>query len=59
MDLWLYILILVALLLLRVPVAFAMIGASILYFYSHNLSAGYALSSIVNGIRVSGLKGFG
>ena len=42
MDLWLYILLLVVFLLLRVPVAFAMIASSMLYFYSHNLSAGYA-----------------
>ncbi len=51
MDLWLYILLLVVFLLLRVPVAFAMIASSMLYFYSHNLSAGYAISSIVNGIN--------
>jgi tripartite ATP-independent transporter DctM subunit len=51
MDLWLYILLLVVLLLLRVPVAFAMIAPSLLYFYSHGLSAGYAISSIVNGIN--------
>lgn len=51
MDLWLYVLLLVVLLLLRVPVAFAMIAPSILYFYSHGLSAGYAVTSIVNGIN--------
>ena len=51
MDLWLYILLLVVLLLLRVPVAFAMIAPSMLYFYSRGLSAGYAISSIVNGIN--------
>ena len=51
MDLWLYILLLVVLLLLRVPVAFAMIAPSMLYFYSHGLSAGYATTSIVNGIN--------
>ena len=51
MDLWLYILLLVVLLLLRVPVAFAMIASSMLYFYSHGLSPGYAISSIVNGIN--------
>ena len=51
MDLWLYILLLVVFLLLRVPVAFAMIASSMLYFYSHDLSAGYAISSIVNGIN--------
>jgi tripartite ATP-independent transporter DctM subunit len=50
-DLWLYLVLLVALLLLRVPVAFAMIAPSMLYFYSHGLSAGYAVSSIVNGIN--------
>jgi tripartite ATP-independent transporter DctM subunit len=51
MDLWLYIVLLVVLLLLRVPVAFAMITPSLLYFYSHGLSAGYGISSIVNGIN--------
>ena len=51
MDLWLYILLFVVFLLLRVPVAFAMIASSMLYFYSHGLSAGYAISSIVNGIN--------
>jgi tripartite ATP-independent transporter DctM subunit len=51
MDLWLYILVLVILLLLRVPVAFAMIAPSMMYFYSHGLSSGYAISSIVNGIN--------
>ncbi|GAA5030985.1 TRAP transporter large permease [Microbacterium fluvii] len=51
MDLWLYILLLVALLLLRVPVAFAMIAASMLYFYTNGLSAGYTLTYIVNGIN--------
>ena len=51
MDLWLYILLLVVLLLLRVPVAFAMIAPSMLYFYGRGLSAGYAISSIVNGIN--------
>jgi len=51
MDLWLYIVVLVVLLLLRVPVAFAMIASSMLYFYSHDLSTGYAISSIVNGIN--------
>jgi tripartite ATP-independent transporter DctM subunit len=50
-DLWLYLVLLVVLLLLRVPVAFAMIAPSMLYFYSHNLSAGYAISSIVNGVN--------
>ena len=51
MDLWLYILLFVVFLLLRVPVAFSMIAASMLYFYSHGLSAGYAISSVVNGIN--------
>lgn len=51
MDLWLYILLFVVLLLLRVPVAFAMIASSMLYFYSSGLSAGYAITSIVNGIN--------
>ncbi|RXZ72562.1 TRAP transporter large permease [Agromyces albus] len=51
MDLWLYIVLLVVLLLLRVPVAFAMIAPSMLYFYSQGLSPGYAISSIVNGIN--------
>ncbi len=51
MDLWLYILLFVVFLLLRVPVAFAMIASSMLYFYSHGLSAGYAVSSVVNGIN--------
>ena len=51
MDLWLYVVLLVALLLLRVPVAFAMIAPSMLYFYTNGLSAGYAATSIVNGIN--------
>ncbi|GGF05199.1 TRAP transporter large permease [Mycetocola zhadangensis] len=51
MDLWLYILLLVILLLLRVPVAFAMIAPSLLYFYSQGLSPGYGISAIVNGIN--------
>ena len=51
MDLTLYILLLVVLLLLRVPVAFAMIASSMVYFYGHGLSAGYAISSVVNGIN--------
>jgi len=50
-DLWLYILLLIALLLLRVPVAFAMIAPSMVYFYSHGLSSGYAITSILNGIN--------
>lgn len=51
MDLWLFVLLLVVLLLLRVPVAFAMIAPSMLYFYSHNLSAGYTTTAMVNGIN--------
>ncbi|MCR2785939.1 MULTISPECIES: TRAP transporter large permease [unclassified Microbacterium] len=51
MELWLYIVVLVVFLLLRVPVAFAMIAASMLYFYTQGLSPGYAMSSIVNGIN--------
>ncbi|CAM3665464.1 TRAP transporter large permease [Occultella aeris] len=51
MALWLYILLLVVLLLLRVPVAFAMIAPSMAYFYSHNLSPGYAITSVLNGIN--------
>ena len=51
MELWLYITLLVLLLLLRVPVAFAMIAPSMLYFYTNGLSAGYAISSIVNGVN--------
>ena len=51
MDLWLFVLLLVVLLLLRVPVAFAMFAPSMLYFYSHGLSAGYATTAMVNGIN--------
>jgi tripartite ATP-independent transporter DctM subunit len=51
MDLWLYVLLLAVLLLLRVPVAFAMILPSMLYFTSHGLSAGYAMTSMLNGIN--------
>jgi tripartite ATP-independent transporter DctM subunit len=51
MDLWVFAVLLVVLLLLRVPVAFAMIAPSMLYFYSHNLSAGYTTTAIVNGIN--------
>jgi tripartite ATP-independent transporter DctM subunit len=51
MDLWVFVVLLVVLLLLRVPVAFAMIAPSMLYFYSHNLSAGYTTTAIVNGIN--------
>jgi len=50
-DLWLYIVLLVVLLLLRLPVAFAMIAPSMLYFYTHGLSSGYAITSILNGIN--------
>ncbi|MGM7679212.1 TRAP transporter large permease [Microbacterium sp. A94] len=51
MDLWLFVVLMVVLLLLRVPVAFAMIAPSMLYFYTHNLSAGYTTTAIVNGIN--------
>ncbi len=51
MDLWLYILLFVVFLLLRVPVAFAMIASSMLYFYASGLSAGYAITYVVNGIN--------
>lgn len=51
MDLWLYILLFVVFLLLRVPVAFAMIASSMLYFYTNGLSAGYAITSVVNGVN--------
>lgn len=51
MDLWVFVLLLVVLLLLRVPVAFAMFAPSLLYFYTHGLSAGYATTSMVNGIN--------
>lgn len=51
MDLWLFVVLLVILLLLRVPVAFAMIAPSMLYFYTHNLSTGYTTTAIVNGIN--------
>jgi len=50
-DLWLYILLFVVFLLLRVPVAFAMIASSMLYFYTNGLSAGYAITSVVNGVN--------
>ncbi len=51
MDLWLYIVLIIVLLLLRVPVAFAMIAPSMLYFYDSGLSAGYAISAMVNGVN--------
>ncbi|HWL78310.1 TRAP transporter large permease [Microbacterium sp.] len=51
MDLWFFALLLVVLLLLRVPVAFAMILPSMIYFTSHGLSAGYAMTSMLNGIN--------
>jgi tripartite ATP-independent transporter DctM subunit len=50
-DLTLYLVALTALLLLRVPVAFAMIASSMLYFYSNGNSAGLALRSVVDGIN--------
>lgn len=51
MDLWLYVLLVVGLLLLRVPVAFAMIAPSLMYFASHNLSVGYATTYMFNGVN--------
>ncbi|MGO1411061.1 MAG: TRAP transporter large permease [Microbacterium sp.] len=51
MDLWLYVLLVVALLLLRVPVAFAMILPSLLYFTTHGLSIGYASTYMFNGVN--------
>lgn len=51
MDLAIYLVIMSALLLLRVPVAFAMIAASLLYFYTNGNSAGLAIRSIVDGIN--------
>jgi tripartite ATP-independent transporter DctM subunit len=50
-DLTVYLVVLTALLLLRVPVAFAMIASSMLYFYTNGNSAGLALRSIVDGIN--------
>jgi len=51
MDLWLYVLLVVGLLLLRVPVAFAMILPSLLYFTTHGLSVGYATTYMFNGVN--------
>jgi len=51
MELWHYVAVVVLLLLLRVPVAFAMIAPSMLYFYTNGLSAGYGLAAVVNGIN--------
>lgn len=51
MDLTLYLLIMTALLLLRVPVSFAMIGPSMLYFYTNGNSAGLAVRALVDGIN--------
>jgi tripartite ATP-independent transporter DctM subunit len=51
MDLTIYLLVMTALLLLRVPVAFSMIAASMLYFYTNGNSAGLAIRSIVDGIN--------
>jgi tripartite ATP-independent transporter DctM subunit len=51
MDLAVYLIIMSALLLLRVPVAFSMIAASLLYFYTNGNSAGLAIRSIVDGIN--------
>lgn len=51
MDLWLYVLLVVGLLLLRVPVAFAMILPSLMYFATHGLSVGYATTYMFNGVN--------
>ncbi|GAB3605710.1 TRAP transporter large permease [Conyzicola nivalis] len=51
MDLTVYLLVMSALLLLRVPVAFAMIASSMLYFYTNGNSAGLAIRSVVDGIN--------
>jgi tripartite ATP-independent transporter DctM subunit len=51
MDLTIYLLVMSALLLLRVPVAFAMIASSMLYFYTNGNSAGLAIRSVVDGIN--------
>lgn len=51
MDLWLFVVLVVGLLLLRVPVAFAMIAPSLVYFYTHNLSVGYATTYMFNGVN--------
>jgi tripartite ATP-independent transporter DctM subunit len=50
-ELALYLIVMSALLLLRVPVAFAMIAASLLHFYTNGNSAGLAIRSIVDGIN--------
>ncbi|PRY69168.1 tripartite ATP-independent transporter DctM subunit [Glaciihabitans tibetensis] len=51
MDLTVYLLVLTALLLLRVPVAFAMMASSMLYFYTNGNSPGLAIRSVVDGIN--------
>jgi len=51
MDLWLYVLLFVGLLLLRVPIAFAMILPSLIYFATHGLSVGYATTYMFNGVN--------
>ncbi len=51
MDLTIYLAIMTLLLLLRVPVAFAMIAPSMLYFYTNGNSLGLAIRSIVDGIN--------
>lgn len=51
MELLPYLLVMTALLLLRVPVAFAMMAASLLYFYTNGNSAGLAIRSVVDGIN--------
>jgi tripartite ATP-independent transporter DctM subunit len=51
MDLTIYLVVLTALLLLRVPVAFAMVASSMLYFYTNGNSAGLAIRSVVDGIN--------
>lgn len=51
MDLWLYVLLVVGLLLLRVPVAFAMVLPSLIYFATHGLSVGYATTHMFNGVN--------
>jgi len=51
MDLAVYLIVMSALLLLRVPVAFAMMASSLLYFYTNGNSAGLAIRSVVDGIN--------
>ncbi|MGO1467489.1 MAG: TRAP transporter large permease [Microbacterium gubbeenense] len=51
MDLWLYLVLVVGLLLLRIPVAFAMVLPSLLYFTTHGLSVGYATTYMFNGVN--------